>query len=67
MSQAYLPQPRVRIRRAFETNRLSQVYLNEAYEKIVPIHVRVVSQPCRERLSPQRPMAASTGRERRIA
>ena len=67
MSQACPRQPRWQIRRTFEVNRLAQVYLNEAYEKIVPIHVRVVSRQGWEHLAQSSRMTPATGRERRMA
>ena len=55
------------IRLTFELHRLGQANLAKAYEKIVPIHVRVLSQHERERLMQYTHVASSTDRKRRMA
>lgn len=66
MSQARLSQSRQPIRRTFEVNRLAQTYLNEAYEKLIPLHVHVGPRQPVGRLSQHSQQIASTDRERRV-
>ena len=67
MSQACLHQPRARIQRTFEANRLAQDSLNEAYEKIVPIYIRIVSRQKKERPGQRSRVTTATVQEGRIA
>jgi len=55
------------IRLTFELHRLSQANLAKAYEKIVPVHVCVLSQHERKQLMQYIHEAPSTDRKRRMA
>lgn len=67
MSEACLQQPRQPIRRTFEVNRLAQTYLNEAYEKLIPLPVRGGPRPPVRGLSEHSQSIEATDRERRLS
>ena len=49
MSQTSYPRRQLwQIRQTFEPNRLGPIHLAEAYEQIVPIYVKILSQRHRE-------------------